>query len=259
LADGGVVKWRPEARGKVKEPNRVRPKKLPSHITLTASVMLVLSLLVGGCGVGQGGASGQDEQSTQKPVVGEYVGTVSDKDAFVALVSEKPKEGEEKREVRAYLCDGQKINEWFVGQARTNKLKLSSEGGARLDARLTDAAATGTITLPNGNGKALSFEAPPATGVEGFYVVSVPSEEGQLSSTSTRGAQIQGSRSGAQVGATITPPEEGGRKPVDFNVSVPSIEEGDNRWILLAEGGKLGIKGAKKGAQAGFIDESVAL
>jgi hypothetical protein len=56
--------------------------------------MLVLSLLVGGCGVGQGGASGQDEQSTQKSVVGENVETVSDKDAFVALVSEKPKEGE---------------------------------------------------------------------------------------------------------------------------------------------------------------------
>jgi hypothetical protein len=94
LAEGGVVKWHREARGKVKEPNRAQPRNLPSHITVTASVMLVLSLLVGGCGVGQGGASGQDEQSTQKSVVGEYVGTVSDKDAFVALVSEKPKEGE---------------------------------------------------------------------------------------------------------------------------------------------------------------------
>ena len=231
----------------------MRPINFPSQIT--ASVMLVLSLLVGGCGVGQGGASGQDEQSTQKPVVGEYVGTVSDKDAFVALVSEKPKEGEEKREVRAYLCDGQEISEWFMGQARANKLNLSSEGGARLDARLTDTAATGTITLPNGGAEALSFEAPPATGVEGFYAVSVPSEEGQVNSTSARGVQIQGSRSGAQVGATITPPEGGRGKPVAFNVSVPSLEEGDNRWILLAEGGKLGIKGAKKGAQAGFIDE----
>ncbi len=235
----------------------MRPRNLPSHIT--ASVMLVLSFWVGGCGVGQGGTSGQDAQSTQEPVVGEYVGTVSERDAFVALVSEKPREGEEKRKVRAYLCDGQKVSEWFVGQARTNKLKISSEGGARLDARLTDTAATGTITLPKGGAEALSFEARPATGVEGFYVVSVPSEEGQVSSTSKRGVQIQGSRSGAQVGATITPPEEGGGKPVDFNVSVPSIEEGDNRWILLAEGGKLGIKGAKKGAQAGFIDERVAL
>jgi hypothetical protein len=259
LADGGVVKWRPEARGKVKEPNRVRPKKLPSHIIVTASVMLVLSLLIGGCGVGQGGASGQDEQSTQKPVVGEYVGTVSDKDAFVALVSEKPKEGEEKREVRAYLCDGQEISEWFVGQDRSNELDLSSEGGARLDARLTDTAATGTVTLPNGGGEALSFEASPATGVEGFYVVSVPSEEGQVNGTSTRGAQIHGSRSGAQVSATITPPEEGGGKPLDFNISAPDIEGGDNRWILLAGGGKLGIKGAKKGVQAGFIDETVVL
>jgi hypothetical protein len=191
--------------------------------------------------------------------VGEFVGKVPDSDAFVALVSEKPKEGEEKRKVRVYLCDGQEISEWFVGQARSNELDLSSEGGARLDAILTDAVATGTIMLPNGGGEALSFEASPATGVEGFYVVSVPSEEGQVSSTSIRGTQIQGSRSGAQVGATITPPEEGGGKPVDFNVSVPSLEEGDNRWILLAGGGKLGIKGAKKGVQSGFIDERVTL
>ena len=222
--------------------------------------MLAFGLLIGGCGDGQGGASEQqdEQQDTRKPVVGEFVGKVSDTDAFVALVSEEPKKGEEKREVRAYLCDGQEISEWFVGQARSNEFELSSEGGARLDAKLTDAAAIGTITFPNG-GAVLNFEASPATGVEGFYVLSVPSEEGQVSSTSTRGAQIQGSRSGAQVGATITPPEEGGGKPVDFNVSVPSIEEGDNRWILLAEGGKLGIKGAKKGAQAGFIDERVAL
>ena len=238
----------------------MRLRSLPLNIPVATSIMLALALLVGGCGGGQGGAGGQQyEHTTRGPVVGEFVGKVPDSDAFVALVSEKPKEGEEKRKVRVYLCDGQEISEWFVGQARSNELDLSSEGGAKLDARLNDAVATGTIMLPNGGGEDLSFEASPATGVEGFYVVSVPSEEGQLSSTSTRGAQIQGSRSGAQVRATITPPEEGGGKPVDFNVSVPSLEEGDNRWILLAGGGKLGIKGAKKGVQSGFIDERVTL
>jgi hypothetical protein len=239
----------------------VRLRNLPLHITVTVSVILSLALLVGGCGGGLGGAGGQQnaQSSTQRPVIGEYVGKVPDKDAFVALMSEKPKEGHEKRQVRAYLCDGQKISEWFVGQARSNEVELSSESGARLDARFTDAAATGTITLPNGGGEALSFEAPRATGVEGFYLVSVPSGEGQVSGTSIRGARINGSRSGAQVDTTITPPKEGGGKPVDFDKSVPGIEEGDNRWILLAGGGKLGIKGAKKGAQAGFIDERVAL
>jgi hypothetical protein len=238
----------------------MRLRSLPLNIPVATLIMLALALLAGGCGGGQGGAGGQqDEHTTRGPVVGEFVGKVPDSDAFVALVSEKPKEGEEKRKVRVYLCDGQEISEWFVGQARSNEFDLSSEGGARLDARLTDAVATGTIMLPNGGGEALSFEASPATGVEGFYVVSVPSEEGQVSSTSTRGAQIQGSRSGAQVGATITPPEEGAGKPVDINLSVPSLEEGDNRWILLAGGGKLGIKGAKKGVRSGFIDERVTL
>jgi hypothetical protein len=190
--------------------------------------------------------------------VGEFVGKIPDRDAFVALVSEKPKEKEEKREVRAYLCDGQQISEWFVGRVRGNAFKLSSKGGARLEARFTDAAATGAITLPNG-GEVLNFEAPPATGVEGFYVVSVPSGEGRVSGTSTTGAQIKGSRSGARIGATITPPEGGRGKPVNLDVSAPGIKEGDNRWILLAGGGKLGIKGAKKDAQTGFIDETVNL
>jgi len=38
-------------------------------------------------------------------------------------------------------------------------------------------------------------------------------------------------------------------------ISVPTIEEGDNRWIVLTEGDRLRIKGSKRGATTtGFID-----
>jgi hypothetical protein len=75
-----------------------------------------------------GGGGGEDSL-----VVGEFVGKAPSAEAFVALVAGKPKDGE--REVRAYLCDGQKISEWFTGTASANELSLSSERGAKLEAK----------------------------------------------------------------------------------------------------------------------------
>jgi len=42
---------------------------------------------------------------------------------------------------------------------------------------------------------------------------------------------------------------------VDFKVSVPTIEEGENHWIvLMGEGQQIRIKGAKRDAQSsGFV------
>src|SRR5215204_2359841 len=124
--------------------------------------------LIAGCG---GSPQEGDGQQQQEPVVGEFAGEVSDANAFVALVAGEPQDGEEAREVRAYLCDGREINEWFRGTAEGNKLDLASE------------ASTGTITLDDS--ESFIFTADPATGVAGLYEV-VLSDNGQLLGTSQR-------------------------------------------------------------------------
>ncbi len=45
--------------------------------------------------------------------------------------------------MRAYLCDGQDINEWFWGTTEGNDLDLTSEGEAGLEGSLASEAATG--------------------------------------------------------------------------------------------------------------------
>ena len=124
----------------------------------------------------------------------------------------------------------------------------------RLDATLASEGASGTVTLADG--ESFEFLAAPATGVEGFYPVSVTLSE--VSGTSWRGANLQGTRSGDEIAGAITPPggEEG--EPVDFDMTSAGIEEGENRWIVLEEDGQLRIKGAKKSSKStGFIDPTV--
>ncbi len=132
-------------------------------------VMLALWLLVAGCGGGGGGGSQQqEEQKATPPVTGNFVGEAPEEDAFVALVAASPEEEEgQERDVRAYLCDGESISEWFTGTAEGNELDLTSEGGggARLEGNLSAEASTGTITLEDD--QTLTYTAELARGGQG--------------------------------------------------------------------------------------------
>ena len=111
---------------------------------------LVLALwITAGCGGsgGEYGGSQQQEQKAAPPVTGSFVGEVPDEEAFVAIVAAGPEEEGQERDVRAYLCDGESVTEWFTGRAEGNELDLTSEGGARLEGNLSTEASTGTITL----------------------------------------------------------------------------------------------------------------
>jgi hypothetical protein len=118
-------------------------------------------------------------------------GLAPDADAFVALVaSGTEEEGEAQRQVRAYLCDGQSINEWFnEGSVEGNELDLRSEGGALLEGSLATEAATGTITLDDG--ESFTFTADLASSVSGLFDVNI-SEDGQLRCTSEAGGGSRG-------------------------------------------------------------------
>lgn len=78
------------------------------------------------------------------------------------------------RAIRVYICDGdgsaEGDAEWFTGIIRGDTFNLTySDGDANIQGQLTEAAATGTVSLPDG--RTLSFRAVPARKGGGFYDV----------------------------------------------------------------------------------------
>jgi hypothetical protein len=173
------------------------------------------------------------------------VGEAPDADAFVALVADLPEGEGDERQVRAYLCDGQTVSDWFVGSVDGNDLSLSSDNGAQLEGQLTSDTATGTITDPNGD--PVPFEASLATGIAGLYNVDI-SSDGALSGTSQAGGQLEGQLGNIleendtyPVSGTITPPDG---QPEDFRALTSPDTTDHHRWIVLADGQ---IKGGNVG------------
>lgn len=231
---------------------RAALRRSRSAFLCSMASMLFLALMVS-CG-GSGGGSPEKEQEAaqeeqQAPVAGQFVGELSDAtNTFLALVADEPQNGEEARGVRAYICDGADISEWFVDEVSADEVQLTSEGGAQLAANLTPETATGTITLPDG--QSLDFEAPPATGIEGYYPVTV-SPDGQLSGTTWGDARVEGQVTGQGVlSATFTPPEG---EAVNLEASDPILQFDEEwRWIVLTEGGQPRLKGSKVGKSGGL-------
>jgi hypothetical protein len=109
-------------------------------------------------------------------VSGEFVGAVPlegghhEEEIFVAVVAEPPAVGSAARRVRAYLCDGLGIDEWFVSEIEGNSFTLTSDDGdAVISAELTNGSVTGTFALPGE--AAREFEATRPTGKGGLYIV----------------------------------------------------------------------------------------
>jgi len=231
---------------------------------LLALLVLVVVGCAGGGGEYGGGEQGGSKEEGAPPVTGSFVGVAPDVapegEAFVALVaSGTEEEGEAQRQVRAYLCDGQSINEWFnEGSVEGNELNLTSEGGARLEGSLATEAATGTITL--NDGESFTFTADLASGGAGFYDVNI-SEDGDVRGTSEAGGRIEGEvaeRPRQEDGSypltgTITPPNG---DPLELALAAPSaVEDGEYRWVVLSEGEVKGArKGVATGSSSGYMD-----
>ncbi len=217
------------------------------EMLLTTGGALAGVLLLAGCG----GGEGAQKKSAPPPVAGGFVGEVPEAatNPFVAIVADVP-EGEgggDEREVRAYLCDGDRINEWFWGSAGGNELELSSDGGARLEGNLAPDTSTGQITLPDG--RSFPFEARLAGGVAGLYEVTV-SEEGLVRGISEGGGRLEGrlaeepNEEGLYpLSATVTAPDGTSQ---DFEALAPDAEPAEGRWVVLEDGR---VKGGKKGLQ----------
>jgi hypothetical protein len=230
------------------------PARDITRITSTGLLLVLALWLLVGC------ASSPEDKSKEQstpPVAGNFVGEAPDANAFVAVVSAGPdQEGAGEHPVRAYVSDGKSISEWFSGQATGNDLDLSSDpGAARLKGNLTPETSTGTITLADA--RSFTFTASPASGVAGLYNVTL-ADDGQVRGTSETGGRLEGTlgqqaeNGSYPISGTITPP---GGNPVDLQISAPSVEYGDYRWIVLSASR---IKGAKKDidteSSSGFID-----
>ena len=229
-------------------------------------LVLVLALwITAGCG-GSGGeyaGSQPQEQKAAPPVTGSFVGEVPDEEAFVAIVAAGPEEEGQERDVRAYLCDGERVTEWFTGRAEGNELDLTSEGGARLEGNLSTEASTGTITLDDV--RTLTYTAELARGVAGLYNVTI-SEEGRVRGSSETGGLLEG-----QLGEEEEVREEEVRpisgiftsaegQEVSFGVLGREPDPDEYRWIVLEDGQAKGAKkSARTGSTSGYIDPGTVL
>ncbi len=215
------------------------------HRVLLASLPLlaVLWLLVG-CGALPQEGHQEQQQEVMHPIEGEFVGEVPQLGAFIALVALEPQEEEEEeREVRGYLSDGKRLNDWFTTTLSGDVLRVSGDSGIELSASLAPELTIGTIVLPNGESS--DFQIPQASGIEGVYPLIVPPEDRELSSTSWSGAQLAGKRDGEGIIGTITT-SDNDAKASSFGFSVAAIDEGTDRWIVvMADDGQPRIKGAK--------------
>ncbi len=229
-----------EAKKSKKRSESMSARRVGWSTTKAIVLVLTLWLLVAGCAgqqeEGSGGAQ-QEGKNGAPPVAGSFVGEVPPAGAFLAVVADVPEGEGDEREVKAYLCDGQTVSDWFVGPVEGNDLSLSSNSGAQLEGQLTRDAVTGTITDPNG--EAISFEAPLATGIAGLYNVNVTSE-GALSGTSQTGGQMEGQLGNIleengtyPVSGAITPPDG---QPQDFTALTSPDTSEQHRWIVLADG-----------------------
>ena len=236
----------------------VRPKSMGVFV----SALVALSLMAG-CG-GGGAQQGVSQEQSAPPATGTFVGEASDEDAFVAIVAASPdKEEGQERDVRAYLCDGEGVTEWFTGRADGNELNLTSEGDALLEGNLSTEASTGTITLEED--RTLTYTAELARGVAGLYNVTI-SEEGRVRGTSETGGLLEG-----QLGADAEMRGEEARLIIGTFTSAEGQEVGlevfgrepdaeEYRWIVLEDGEAKGAKkGARTGSTSGYIDPGTVL
>lgn len=137
---------------------RTHMPRSPLALLLTLAVVALAA-----CGSGD---SGDDPPAGQGART--YVGAVAGTSAFFAVVDDGAR-------VLAYVCDGvpgepagttPTIQAWFNAPSGGGTVD-ASQAGARLQLTLTDAGATGTVTLAGG--RQLPVTAMPASGDAGLY------------------------------------------------------------------------------------------
>jgi hypothetical protein len=209
----------------------------------TFAIVLLLAPLAG-CG----GDGDDDADKQARPISGTFVGKIPDTEAFISVVATPAAEGQTRRVVTVFACDGRRLCEWLSGPAATNDFTVKSEDGdVEAKGKLTRKAVSGTIELPQG--EPVRYKASQATATAGLYDLTV-SAEGRLRGASAAGIALKGESSLPRPGrGTLRLADrtrlrfEVTRAPADL--SVP-LRAGQVRAIVLS-GGEL--RGAGKSRQ----------
>jgi hypothetical protein len=213
------------------------------RLSLVAAVLLAP---LAACGDDDDGKDNSDNGPNRAaPVSGTFVGQLEGSGEFVAVVAAPPAEGQERRQVSAFVCDGDRVCTWYTAATTGNDVVAKTEDGeGQTDVALKRSGATGSVELPSG--KKASYDASEATATAGLYDLTV-SRKGELSGASAAGVGLTGS-------VTLPPPGTGRIKLADgtklkFDVVKNTagdgalVQPGQLRMIVLPDGK---VRGAGK-------------
>ena len=122
------------------------------RVAVAALLMLATGLL-SACG-----DDDKDASPTAAPAT--YVGALPGTRVLVGIATNRSR-------IRAYACDGRDVGTWFDGTIKDGAAVLTAAGGQRLELKLGDGSASGSVTL--GDGRERAFEAGAAEGDAGLY------------------------------------------------------------------------------------------
>jgi hypothetical protein len=216
-------------------------------------VSLVAAVLLAGCGGDDDGNNDDNGEDRAAPVSGTFVGKLQGSGQFVAVVAAPPAEGQQRRQVSAFVCDADRVCSSYTVAASGNDIVAKAEAGkGQTDVALKKGAATGSVELPSG--KTAKYNAREATATAGLYDLTV-SPKGKVSGASAAGVGLTGS-------LTLPPPGTGKIKLADgtrlkFKVVENTAGEGalvragQLRMIVLPDGE---VRGAGKSKGDGATD-----
>jgi hypothetical protein len=225
-------------------------------MSLVAAVLLAP---LAGCGGDDGNDNDDNGEDRAAPVSGTFVGKLQGSGQFVAVVAAPPADGQRRRQVAAFVCDGDRACSWFAGEASGNEVVAKSEDGSTAELELKRKAATGSVELPTG--KEARYNAREATAVAGLYDLAV-SRKGKLSGASASGVGLTGS-------LELPPPASGRIKLADgtrlkFRVveskagGAAFLRPGQLRLIVLPNGAVRGAGTTRGDGGSKFLVRSVS-
>jgi len=219
-------------------------------VSLVAVLLLVPTT---GCG----GDDDDDEKGKEngKPVEGTFVGRVPETSAFVSVVASRAPRGQERRPVTVFVCDAERICEWFPGSATGNSFTIKSNE-AEAKGELTKDAAKGTIELAEG--EPLRYDARPAPATAGLYNLTV-SSTGRIRGASEAGVALKGDSPLPNPGSGSLRLAD--RKRVKFEVTSRSgddlgLRAGQVRVIILPDRQLRGAGKNRDGDESNFFIRS---